>query len=341
MKLGKMKKILAALTAGVLCMGAVPLSAASLPEAVLSVSAVESTYENLTYTTEEDGTVTITGCSADVSGELELPAEIGGKSVTRIGDSAFQGNTAITGVSVPDSVNSIGDSAFAGCTALTHIDLPQTMTSFGREVFNTCTSLEKITIPEGITSLPAMADTEMADSWYGFLAFCTSLKEVQLPSTLKTIDEAAFYSCTALESLQIPEGVTEIKDYAFGGCEGLTSLQLPDSVTRVGNCAFLSCTQLTTVTFPAQMTSMGKAVFNSCTALETIAIPEGITSLAAQYYPDDDSYSGFFLGCTSLKEVKLPSTLEVIDGAAFYNCYALETVDIPDSVTQILSLIHI
>lgn len=203
MKLGKMKKILAALTAGVLCMGAVPLSAASLPEAVLSVSAAESTYENLTYTTEEDGTVTITGCSADVSGDVELPAEIGGKSVTRIGDSAFQGNTAITGVSVPDSVTSIGDSAFAGCTALTHIDLPQTMTSFGREVFNTCTSLEKITIPEGITSLPAMADTEMADSWYGFLAFCTSLKEVQLPSTLKTIDEAAFYSCTALESLQI------------------------------------------------------------------------------------------------------------------------------------------
>ena len=100
--MGKMKKILAALTAGVLCMGAVPLSAASLPEAVLSVSAAESTYENLTYTTEEDGTVTITGCSADVSGELELPAEIGGKSVTRIGDSAFQGNTAITGVSVPD-----------------------------------------------------------------------------------------------------------------------------------------------------------------------------------------------------------------------------------------------
>ena len=137
MKLGKMKKILAALTAGVLCMGAVPLSAASLPEAVLSVSAAESTYENLTYTTEEDGTVTITGCSADVSGDVELPAEIGGKSVTRIGDSAFQGNTAITGVSVPDSVTSIGDSAFAGCTALTHIDLPQTMTSFGREVFNT------------------------------------------------------------------------------------------------------------------------------------------------------------------------------------------------------------
>lgn len=90
MKLGKMKKILAALTAGVLCMGAVPLSAASLPEAVLSVSAAESTYENLTYTTEEDGTVTITGCSADVSGDVELPAEIGGKSVTRIGDSAFQ-----------------------------------------------------------------------------------------------------------------------------------------------------------------------------------------------------------------------------------------------------------
>ena len=90
MKLGKMKKILAALTAGVLCMGAVPLSAASLPEAVLSVSAAESTYENLTYTTEEDGTVTITGCSADVSGDVELPAEIGGISVTRIGDSALQ-----------------------------------------------------------------------------------------------------------------------------------------------------------------------------------------------------------------------------------------------------------
>ncbi|MFR3811242.1 MAG: leucine-rich repeat protein [Ruminococcus callidus] len=74
-------------------------------------------------------------------GELELPAEIGGKSVTRIGDSAFRATPPLQAFRAGQR-RSISDSAFAGCTALTHIDLPQTMTSFGREVFNTCTSLE-------------------------------------------------------------------------------------------------------------------------------------------------------------------------------------------------------
>ena len=188
--MGKMKKILAALTAGVLCMGAVPLSAASLPEAVLSVSAVESTYENLTYTTEENGTVTITGCSADVSGELELPAEIGGKSVTRIGDSAFQGNTAITGVSVPDSVTSIGDSAFAGCPKLTSVTIPDSVTSLGDSVFSGCSALTEAVVPAGITE----------------------------------IGEYLFWGCTSLEKVQLPESITSVGEYAFDQCDALTDV---------------------------------------------------------------------------------------------------------------------
>ena len=188
--MGKMKKILAALTAGVLCMGAVPLSAASLPEAVLSVSAAESTYENLTYTTEEDGTVTITGCSADVSGELELPAEIGGKSVTRIGDSAFQGNTAITGVSVPDSVTIIGDSAFSSCPKLTSVSVPDSVTSLGGSVFSGCSALTKAVVPAGITE----------------------------------IGEYLFWGCTSLEKVQLPEGITSVGEYAFDQCDALTDV---------------------------------------------------------------------------------------------------------------------
>jgi hypothetical protein len=62
--------------------------------------------------------------------EVEIPAQIVVKDeageevtfkVTEIGDGAFQNNTALTKVTIPESVESIGDKAFAGCSALEEI----------------------------------------------------------------------------------------------------------------------------------------------------------------------------------------------------------------------------
>ena len=51
--------------------------------------------------------------------ELVVPAEVAGKPVVSIGNSAFYNCTKLTRITIPDSVTSIGNDAFTG-TAYYH-----------------------------------------------------------------------------------------------------------------------------------------------------------------------------------------------------------------------------
>jgi hypothetical protein len=65
-----------------------------------------------------DGTLEITGYNGKDK-DLKIPADIGGKAVTRIGENAFRQRVAagdITSVTVPDTVTEIGRAAFANLT---------------------------------------------------------------------------------------------------------------------------------------------------------------------------------------------------------------------------------
>ena len=53
------------------------------------------------------------------TGAVTIPMTLGGKPVTRIGDSAFCNCGGMTKVTIPDSVTGIGDSAFSDCSGLT------------------------------------------------------------------------------------------------------------------------------------------------------------------------------------------------------------------------------
>lgn len=86
--------------------------------AVTAMTKVDSSF----ITSENaDGTVTITGLGRSLSGEVYIPAEIGGKTVTAIGTTAFSGTdaAAITHISIPATVTTIESGAFSGCAALT------------------------------------------------------------------------------------------------------------------------------------------------------------------------------------------------------------------------------
>ena len=87
-------------------------------------NASAKTYGLYTYSVNADGvSVTITDYPTNVTGALEIPTTIDGRSVTSIGPSAFWYCTGLTSITIPNSVTSIGNYAFVVCQSLTSITM--------------------------------------------------------------------------------------------------------------------------------------------------------------------------------------------------------------------------
>ncbi|MBP3761494.1 MAG: leucine-rich repeat protein, partial [Ruminococcus sp.] len=66
----------------------------------------------------------------------------------------------------------------------------------------------------------------------------SSLTKIEIPDSVTSIGEYAFFGCSSLTKIEIPDSVTSIGEYAFFGCSSLTEIKVPDSVTSIGYGAF-------------------------------------------------------------------------------------------------------
>ena len=110
----------------------------------------------LTYTVNEDNTVTITNCYENAT-KINIPKEIDGKPVTAINASAFANRAKLTSVTIPESVTSIGERAFYGCSSLTDIVIPSGVTTIESNTFYDCSKLKNVTIPKSVTAIKSYA----------------------------------------------------------------------------------------------------------------------------------------------------------------------------------------
>lgn len=103
----------------------------------------------------------------------------------------------------------------------------------------------------------------------------TTVREVIIASSVKTIGEFAFAGCASLE--RVETDATEIKGFAFWQCIKLNFIRLNKAET-IGGGAFWNCTSLNTVVIEDAKTIMEKA-FDGCTNLKTI-VAAGMTAPA-------------------------------------------------------------
>jgi hypothetical protein len=95
----------------------------------------------------ENGHATITGYEGSAT-LVEIPATLDGYSVKKIGERAFEGNTALAAIVMPTGVEEIDWFAFYDCSSLLDITIPTTVKSIGHAVFDGCTHVT-ITCPAG------------------------------------------------------------------------------------------------------------------------------------------------------------------------------------------------
>jgi hypothetical protein len=246
------------------------------------------------------------------------------EGIVDIGNSAFQ-SSGITSMKVPDSVTTIGASAFASCLNLTSVTLSKSITAIPYSCFGDCLALTSVTLYEGITDLGNSAfagcdlkSLEMPNSVTTIgtylAARCFNLVSVTLSQNVTAIPDFCFMNCTALTSISLHENITTIGNSSFSGC-GLKSIKIPDSVKSINGGLFALCVSLASVTLSVNITAIPDLCFSGCLALESISLHEGITKIECQA----------FVG-SGLKNVKIPNSVKVIEGSAFFGCHSLATV---------------
>lgn len=276
-----------------------------------------------------------------------------------------------------DNISTIDTSAFEGCVNLTDINLSDELTTInGLAFYNT--GLTEITVPASLTKITAasaagktvspfaggvLRKVTFADgvtkSLQGMFMGTTSLEEVVLPESLKTIDQNTFKDCSGLKKLSVVKSDQETGEYvadeenvldtvetinagAFNGCSSLETLTLKnvakidssDTNRTFGGCMSLKKVSVTGVTTTDNTgkttlsTTIGTSAFKDNKALKEINL-DTIKTVSQEA----------FRGCGVADDGTDPATLTLnhvnaIGALAFYGC-GFKAVQIPRQLTSV------
>lgn len=261
-----------------------------------------------------------------------------------IAGSAYEGNSWLKSITIPNKVVYIGNNVFDGSGLETiTFEAGSSLKEIGRNAFAS-TNIKSINIPESVIEMGNGAFSgcynltdivflgNNIDELINTFESCSALETVSLPSGLKTLN-ATFMNCSELKTITIPDGVTTIIYDPFYGCTSLTNITIPSSVKIIGglfgydgSSAVISFSDVEN----SKLEEIHSHAFNNCTGLTEISIPKSVTVIG--YRP--------FEGCTNLKtvnwnakELNSSSSRDIFRGDG---C-ALETVNIGENAIKLPS----
>lgn len=132
---------------------------------------------------------------------------------------------------------------------------------------------------------------------YGAFSHCTTIKEIYLPYSIKSIGDRAFSYTSSLETVYWnPIDCSNLSySSAIFMSSNLKSIVLGDNVENIPDAAFAFCYNLKNVIINSnsKLKTIGSNAFIYCYALSDIYLPKGVTQI---------NYRAFF-ACTALQKV--------------------------------------
>jgi len=270
---------------------------------------------------------------------LEVVIEAG---VTSIGKYFCYECSALKKVTVEGTLKGIFDYAFYHCKELETVIIHDLDGSIGPFTFSNCSSLTNLTF-EGRRGIIRSLGCE---AFYG----CYSLVEVNFPRFNGYLDTFVFCGCTNLTSVSIKGTIDYIGEDVFTGCTSLTDLTLSGLSGTLADNAFTRCTSLSTVTIDGRLESLSpfsksyikaltKVKFGSVKTMSSFSGNKELTSFIIDKL-DSGIVNDAFKGCTKLTTVKIGAgsgTNKPINARAFYGCSSLKEIVIPSSIRDLFS----
>ena len=247
-------------------------------------------------------------------------------SATSIGLATFFGCNSLKSVvfNGNSNLNSIGSSAFSNCDSLISISIPESVTSIGEDAFKNCRCLTSVVF-NGNSNLNSIGSSAFSN--------CDSLISISIPESVTSIGEDAFENCRCLTSVVFNgnSNLNSIENYTFSNCESLISIAIPNKVKTIGEYSFYCCTSLTDITIPESVISIGYSAFSGCEALSYNIYDN------AKYLGNENNQYLVLMSSlgTSIENCEINEKTRHIYDNAFYNCYNLTNITIPESVISI------
>lgn len=258
--------------------------------------------------------------------------------LTTIGNNAFSGCHNLFNLSLPNSVKEIGERAFYDCINMESLTLGSGLSHCNNMAFSGCYSLHSLHIPAIYNWCKITFDSDTANPLYyacRLLVDKVRIETLNIPDGIESISSYAFYNNSSLSEVNIPASLKSIGRNAFSGCDYIEKITIRSvkrwseitfeneeanplsiaeklylkqiieeeemitevhdveltGVTNIGPYVFINCSSIKSFTADNALTAIGNDAFRNCTSLTNVLLGEGISEIGKHG----------FMGCKELK----------------------------------------
>ena len=267
-------------------------------------------------------------------------------NVQKIEKNIVSGCTKLRKVSL-HKVGTINNSAFSGCINLEDIEINDTINYVEKESFKGCVNLKKVIALNlsawCVIEFEDMTSNPLNIAHHIYKKSSEEIIELIIPEGVTDLKKYVFYGSTEINSVNIPSSVKSINNNAFSGCTNLKELYLnSNEIAKLDDTNIFYNVPFTKVTFGNNVTIIGQLFWNHQT-LKEITVPNSVGGISWNNFGSCPNIETANLNCAviygfedkkSLKYLNLGDNVEEIGNDAFKGT-SIQFIIIPKKVVKI------
>ncbi len=194
------------------------------------------------------------------------------------------------------------------------VNVPGIALIIGKKAFYRNETIREIILPDSVISIDEAA-----------FAMCTNLEKIDFGKSVKHIGKNAFAKCSKLNAITLPDSIIDMESGCFAGCRSLEEIQLPYKLSCINSYSFAECKSLRKISMYNGILSIGDSAFEGCLMMKCIDLPESVHTIG----------KSAFSSCPKLERIYFSTRLEKIESYAFGGCGKLKAITISTKVKMI------